>query len=96
MVLGEGEGGGSEAVLNLCENRLGFRSLLCLLGLQTLPLAAFHGAVMRMRLFVVRAARAAEKEQDRLSVGTTHAASLRRWPIVVKRITMPWRSDHLG
>jgi hypothetical protein len=79
MVLGEGEGGGPEAVLNLCENRLSFRSLLCLLGLQTLPLAAFHGAVMRMRLFVIFAARAAEKEQDRLSVGTAHALSFRGW-----------------
>jgi hypothetical protein len=44
---------------------------------------------VRMRLFVVVAARATEKEQDRLRVGTAHAASLRRWPVVVKRSTLP-------
>jgi hypothetical protein len=43
---------------------------------------------MRMRLFVIVAARTTEKEQDRLSVGTAHIASLRRWRVVVKRSTV--------
>jgi len=94
MVLGEGEGGGPEAVLNLCKNRLSFRSLLCLLGLQTLRLAAFHGAVMRVRLFELLAARAAEKEQNRLSVGTANAPSVRRWRVVVNRSTLPRGGVH--
>jgi hypothetical protein len=53
-----------------------------------LPLrfAPFHGAVMRVRLFVVLATRPAEKEKDFLSVGTPHAASLRAWRPVVKHV----------
>jgi hypothetical protein len=83
-------------------HRLSFGPLFCLLRLQTLPLAAFHGAVMQMRLFVILAARAAEKEQNRLSVGTAHAASLRRWRLVVTRSTLssggisPWGASMLG
>jgi hypothetical protein len=70
-------------------NRLSFGPmLLCLLRLQTLRLAAFHGAVMRMRLFAIIAAPATEKEQDRLSVGTAHVGSSRRWRLVVKRSTL--------
>jgi hypothetical protein len=53
-----------------------------------IPVAALHRPTMRMRLFVVLAARAAEKEQDRLSVETAHTGSLRRWRVVVKRTTM--------
>jgi hypothetical protein len=70
-------------------NRLGSDPLLCLFGLQALGLAPLHGPVMRVRLFVILAARAAEEEQDRLSVGTAHAASFRNWQVVVKRSTLP-------
>src|SRR5438105_4789799 len=69
-------------------NCLGFRPLLCLLGLQALGLAPLHGPVMRVLLLVVFAARAAEKEQDRLSVGTAHSPSFRSWWVVVKRSTL--------
>jgi len=81
-----------KSIIRLMEtrtNRLGFSALLCLLGFQALRLAPLHGPVMRVCLFVVLAARATEKEQNRLSVGTAHGASLRRWPVVVKRSTMP-------
>jgi hypothetical protein len=44
---------------------------------------------MWVRLFMVLAARTAEKEQDRLRVGTAHAFSLRTWRVVVKRTTLP-------
>jgi hypothetical protein len=73
-------------------NRLSVRLLLLglfgLLGLQALRLAALHRAVMRVRLLMVVAARTAEEEQNRLSVGTAHAASLRPWQVVVKRSTL--------
>ena len=71
-------------------NRLSFGPLLFgLLGLQALHFAPFHGPIMRMGLLVILAARATGEEQDRLSVGTAHAASFRRWPVVVKRSTVP-------
>lgn len=71
-------------------NRLSFGPLLCLLRLQTLGLASLHHPIMRlrMRLFVILVARAAEKEQNRLSEGMAHAASFRNWQVVVKRTTM--------
>jgi hypothetical protein len=56
---------------------------------QSLRLAPFHRSVMRVGFFVVLAARAAEKEQNRLSVFGSHAASVHGWPVVVKRTTMP-------
>ena len=49
---------------------------------------------MRMRLFMVLAARATEEEQNRLGVFGSHTASFRCWPVVVKRsIVFPyeWR-----
>jgi hypothetical protein len=70
-------------------NRLSFSPLLFgLLGLQSLRLAPLHGPVMRVGLFVVLAARAAEEEQNLLSVRTAHALSFRSWRVGVKRTTM--------
>jgi hypothetical protein len=74
--------------------RVLLRGLSSLFGFQPLRLAALHGPIVRMRLFVVLAAWAAEKEQDRLRVGTAHVASLRRWPVVVKRTTIPLKTIH--
>jgi len=51
-------------------------------------LAPLHCAVVRVRLLVVLAARTAEKEENRLSVGTAHARSVRRCMVVVKRSTL--------
>jgi hypothetical protein len=68
-------------------------ALFCLDGLsgvpffQALRFAPLHRLEMRMRLFVVLAARAAEKEQNRLSV-SAHALSFRIWRVVVKRSTI--------
>jgi hypothetical protein len=69
-------------------NRLSFGPLLGLLGFQALGLPPLHRPIMRVGLFVVLAARATEKEQDRLSVGTAHTSSLRPWQVVVKRTTV--------
>jgi len=41
--------------------------------------------VVRMALFVVVTARAAEKEQNWLSVGAAHTLSVQNWQVVVKR-----------
>jgi hypothetical protein len=46
---------------------------------------------MRVRLRVVLAARAAKEEQNRLGVFGPHPVSLRRWPVVVKRSTLPYQ-----
>ncbi|HVA83649.1 MAG TPA: hypothetical protein VNF28_01990 [Candidatus Binataceae bacterium] len=74
---------------------LGFRSF----GFGGFGLTPFSGSlillgVMRMGLFVILAARATEKEQDRLSVGTAHTVSFRNWRVVVKRnfICPTWAS----
>jgi poly-gamma-glutamate capsule biosynthesis protein CapA/YwtB (metallophosphatase superfamily) len=48
-----------------------------------------YRAVMGMVLLVILAARAAEKKQNRLSVGMAHVGSLRSWRLVVKRTTLP-------
>jgi hypothetical protein len=65
-----------------------------LLGLQALRFALLHGSIVRMRLFVVFRARAAEKEQNRLCV-PAHAISFCIWRVVVKRTTMS-RYAHRG
>jgi len=44
---------------------------------QALGRTPLHGAVMRMHFFLVLAARVAEKEENFLSIRTTHAAGLR-------------------
>ena len=73
-------------------NRLSFGSLLCLLCLQALGLAPLHGSIVRVRLFVVVAARAAEEKQNLLSVRTAHAVSFLNWRAIVKRPIFSVRS----
>jgi hypothetical protein len=69
------------AILALLLRLLRLRGLLCL---QTLRLAALHRSIVRVRLLVVLAARAAEKEQNRLGVFGSHIRSLHGWRVVVK------------
>jgi hypothetical protein len=54
---------------------------------QALRFAPLHCPIVRMRLLVVFSARAAEKEQNRLSV-PAHPFSFRNWRVVVKRTTL--------
>lgn len=76
---------------------LGFRPFgLGALGLAPLGRSLLLLGVMRMDLLVILAARTAEEEQDRLSVRTAHAASLRRWRVVVKRTTLIAGGHSLG
>lgn len=72
-------------------NRLS--GLLSLTLLRPLFLAATREplllvAVVQARLFLVPLTLVAIEEQNFLSVGTAHAASLRGWWVVVKRTTM--------
>jgi hypothetical protein len=49
---------------------------------------SFHSAIMRVRLFVVLAAKETEEEKNVLRVARPHAASLQCWWAVVKRSAM--------
>jgi hypothetical protein len=73
-------------ILDLLLRLLRLRGLF---GFQTLRLAPLHRLVMRMGLFVVLGARAAEEEENRLGVSRTHTASFRSWRAIVKRSTLP-------
>jgi hypothetical protein len=81
-----------QPILSLLGQLIGVLFWLC--GLRSLSffqlfrLASFHGPIVRMCFFMVFGARAAEKEQNFLSVGTAHTASVQRWWIVVKRSTV--------
>jgi hypothetical protein len=68
------------------------RALRSLSFLQPFRLPSFHRPIVRMGFFMVFGARAAEKEQNFLSVGTAHTPSVQRWWIVVKRSTVTPRT----
>ena len=76
-------------IRNQTTNRLSGRALFGRFFLAAARETLLLRSVVRAGLQFVRLTLVAVKVKDFLRVGTAHAASLRRWRVVVKRITLP-------